>query len=98
MAEAIEIKKVWTTLLPEIAVPADRQWALWLVLHDPEIVRKGIAQLAAKYRKVQGAMDADYMVRFASSVMNRLSNESHHDVVPRKLEANLKCRRNDPTE
>jgi hypothetical protein len=71
----MQVRDVWTTLFPEVPTPADRQWALWLVLHDREIVRKGIGQLAAKYRKLGGQMDSDYMIRFASSVMNRLSKE-----------------------
>jgi hypothetical protein len=75
VSEITEIKNVWTVLIPEVPAPTDRQWSLWVILHDPEIVRKGIGQLAAKYRKLGGQMDTDYMVRFASSVMNRLSRE-----------------------
>ena len=51
------------------------QWALWLLLHDPETVKQGVAQLAAKYRKVGGQMDREYMTKFASSVMNRITRE-----------------------
>lgn len=75
MSEITQIKDVWIVLFPEVPAPADRQWALWLVLHDPDVVRRGIVQLAAKFRKLRGGMDIDYMVRFASSVMNRLSKE-----------------------
>ena len=67
--------ETWTALFPNIPAPADGQWALWLLLHDPGVVRQGIAQLATKYCKV-GGMDADYMVKFASSVMNRIAKEA----------------------
>jgi hypothetical protein len=60
-------------LFAECEVPADSQWALWFLLHDPSIVREGIAQPATKRRKLNGKMDADYMVKFASAVMNRLT-------------------------
>ena len=69
------LREAWTTMFANIPAPGDDQWALWLLLHDPEVVRRGVAQLAAKFRKTGGQMDCDYMVRFASSVMNRLSRE-----------------------
>jgi hypothetical protein len=76
MPEVTEVKNIWSVLIPEVPTPTDRQWALWTLLHDPEVVRKGIGQLASKYRKVRGQMDIDYMIRFASSVMNRLTKEN----------------------
>lgn len=70
-----DMTDTWKALFPEVPSPGDDQWALWLLLHDEEIVRVGIAQLAAKYRKLDGQMDRGYMARFASSVMNRLERE-----------------------
>jgi hypothetical protein len=71
-----ELKGFWTMLFTDCEVPEDSQWALWTLLHDPDTVREGIAQLATKYRKLYGKMDAKYMVKFASSVMNRISRET----------------------
>lgn len=71
----VELKEVWRLLFPNIAAPADHQWALWLLLHDLQIVKDSIAELAKKYRTLNGQMDADYMVRFASSVMNRKQSQ-----------------------
>jgi uncharacterized protein YmfQ (DUF2313 family) len=68
------IRQTWASLFPKVPVPDDGQWTLWLLLHDPATVTQGIAQLAAKYRKV-GGMDIDYMTKFASSVMNRITRE-----------------------
>jgi hypothetical protein len=70
-----ELREAWTALFPE-PCPDDGQWSLWLLLHDPDTVKQGIAQLAAKYRKVNGQMDRQYMVKFASSVMNRITKET----------------------
>jgi hypothetical protein len=71
-----ELKEFWTMLFPQSQPPEDSQWALWFLQHDPHIVREGIAQLAAKRRKLNGKMDADYMVKFASAVMNRLTRSN----------------------
>jgi hypothetical protein len=65
---------IWTRLFPNVQAPAESQWALWLLLHDAAVVKEGIAELALKYHKLKGKMEVDYMVRFASSVMNRLSH------------------------
>jgi hypothetical protein len=71
-----ELQETWTTLFPGVQMPADHQFALWLLLHDATTVRTAFAQLATKYRKVDGRMDAGYMVKFASAVMNRLQREA----------------------
>lgn len=70
-----ELKELWVMLFPDTEPPDDSQWALWFVLHNPSTVREGIGQLAAKRRKLRGRMDALYMAKFASAVMNRLSRE-----------------------
>lgn len=75
MIEIAEMKNTWALLFPKVPTPADDQWAFWLLLHDSTTVQGGVMQLAAKYRKLDGHMDADYMVRFASSVMNRITKE-----------------------
>ena len=65
----------WATLFANVPVPSDRQWAVWSLLHDPEIIRLGIGELAVKYEKLSGRMGPDHMLKFASSVMNRLTRE-----------------------
>lgn len=71
-----EIRNLWAFLFPEgVASPDDRQLTMWLLLHDAETVRKGIAHLAAKYKRLDGQMDSSYRVKFCSSVMNRIEQE-----------------------
>lgn len=72
-----ELKGFWTMFFTDCEVPDDSQWALWTFLHDLDTVREGISQLATKHRKLQGKMDAQYMVKFASAVMNRISRETN---------------------
>jgi len=74
------LKETWGLLFPKAATPEDYQWTLWLVLHDASTVKEGIAELAKKYHKVNARMDADYMVRFASSVMNRIHDAKKQEV------------------
>ena len=78
-----EIRNLWTLLFSEgIASPDDRQLTMWLLLHDAETVKKGIAHLAAKYRQLDGQMDSGYRVKFCSSVMNRIEQEQRQASTP----------------
>lgn len=71
-----ELRILWASLFPaEIASPDDGQLTMWLLLHDAETVKKGIAHLAAKFRQLDGQMDASYRVKFCSSVMNRIEQD-----------------------
>jgi hypothetical protein len=71
-----EVRNLWRSLFPEEVVsPDDRQLTMWLLLHDAETVKRGIAHLAAKYRQLEGQMDSSYRVKFCSSVMNRMDQE-----------------------
>jgi hypothetical protein len=73
--ELAQAKEIWMALLPRAPLPADDQWLLWLFRHGVNTVSEAVGQLAEKHHKLNGAMDADYQIRFASSVMNRLSRE-----------------------
>lgn len=78
-----EIRTLWALLFPEeIGSPDDRQLTMWLLLHDAETVKKGIAHLAAKYRQLDGQMDSSYRVKFCSSVMNRIEQEQRQVSTP----------------
>lgn len=78
-----EVQKLWILLFPEeVAPPDDRQLTMWLLLHDAETVKKGIAHLAAKYRQLEGQMDSGYRVKFCSSVMNRIEQEERQVSIP----------------
>lgn len=76
------LRDTWVRLFPQVAAPADSQWMLWLLLNndDANVVRYGMATLARKYASLGGQMDHDYMVKFASSVMSRMSREKKEQV------------------
>ena len=68
------IRECWTMVFPALPV-SDRQLSIWLVSHDVSIVRKGITRAAVRSEQLRGVMSEDYVLRFASAVMNRLSGE-----------------------
>lgn len=74
--DVVELCKFWELLFPQTQAPEESQWAWWLLRHDPGIVRRGLTELATKYRRLDGKMDPVYMAKFASAVMNRLSNSN----------------------
>ncbi len=77
-----EIRNLWASVFPEnIASPDDAQLTMWLLLHDVETVKKGIAHLAAKYKRLEGQMDSSYRVKFCSSVMNRIEREQRQTML-----------------
>jgi len=69
-----ELKDTWTALFPTITAPEDAQLAIWGLQHAPDTIQQGLLALAKKHIKY-GAMDRDYMLRFASAVMNRVTAE-----------------------
>jgi hypothetical protein len=74
-----EVKETWQALFPRVPSPSNDQWALWLIRHNGPTVRKGLCELAAKYQRLHGEMDHTWMLKFASSVMNRITRERESD-------------------
>jgi len=64
-----DLVALWERLLP-LPAPPERQFALWLEMHAPQIVRHGVLETAKKYT-ILGAMSEDHAVRFASKCMNQ---------------------------
>jgi hypothetical protein len=73
--EIIAFRILWSSLF-KVSAPADEQFALWLFRHGANVMNAAIAELATKYQKLGGNMDENYMIRFASSVANRMSREN----------------------
>lgn len=70
----MDLKQKWQSLT-DAPMPDDRQFQLWSHLFAEDAVTYGIVQLAAKFRRVAGEMDSDYIVRYASSIMSRVTRE-----------------------
>lgn len=72
--EILALRNLCSSLF-RVSVPADEQFALWLFRHGADIMNEAMAELATKYQKLGGEMDQNYMIRFASSVANRLAKQ-----------------------
>ncbi len=68
------LRECWNAVFPYPI--SDRQLAIWLISHAPSIVRESIARAGLKYERLKGQMDNEYALRFASSVMIRLTAEA----------------------
>jgi hypothetical protein len=62
-----ELKELWTTTIG--LAPTDEQFALWLAMHEVEVIRTSILKTAARNLQVGRTMTPDHLLRFASKVM-----------------------------
>jgi hypothetical protein len=67
-AEATALVKLWKSLLPVEC--SEFQFHIWLDRHNFANVVRGIRETAKKFQKLNGQMDLEYCVRFASKCMN----------------------------
>jgi hypothetical protein len=76
--EVAALTKLWQVNLSEC--PPERQFKIWLELHTFETAVHGVREAAKKFSKLNGAMDLDRLVRFASGVMNARKSRmaAHH--------------------
>jgi hypothetical protein len=74
--EVLELKDHWKDVLPGEALPADDQWAIWRAMHKASVIRSALTQTAVKRKKVGAEMSGGRIIRFASSIMTRLSREA----------------------
>lgn len=87
-----ELKALWGKVLGH--TPSDQQFDLWLAMHKPEIVKRGILKTAQKNMSIGGTMDQDFKVRFASKVMLMATAEQKEHAENRaRLAAEMEGRR-----
>jgi hypothetical protein len=64
------LKQLWADKFPSVTLPGDKQWEMWLRLHDFEIVKYGLKRTGKKFVQLNTEMSYEYILRFASKVMN----------------------------
>jgi hypothetical protein len=69
-AEVAALKELWRRKMPEVLLPSDEQFRLWLKLHDCGVVRHGINRAARKFQRAGFDAHGNHAVRYASSAMN----------------------------
>ena len=64
-------RRVWQTELPSFEIPSNRQFWLWLMLHDFDLqtVLWGIGQTARRHAK--SPLVFDHALRYCSAAQNR---------------------------
>jgi hypothetical protein len=67
-----ELQDLWKVLFPASITVPDCQWGIWLLRYGEATIRDGIARTAIKFQKLNGNMDAEYVGKYASSVMRQL--------------------------
>lgn len=75
--EVAALKRLWTSVMPDIELPNDRQFSIWLVMHDLVTIQHGIEATFRKNQK-SGLENADHALRFASKCMNTFINSQYH--------------------
>jgi hypothetical protein len=76
-AEIGALKLFWRSLLPEIRLPNDLQFNLWLQLHNLETARYGLERAARKHLRDRFDENGVHAIRYASKVMNGTKTESN---------------------
>jgi len=68
-----ELQELWEIMFENLTpAPSERQLAIWLTRYGNETVREGLAQTAIKFRKLNGQMNEEHILKFTSAVMSRL--------------------------
>jgi hypothetical protein len=73
-----QLAVLWDSGIPTFS-PSAAQWATWLSRHDEGTLLRAVLKTTAKFLKSQGQMDADYLVKYCSSVANSQSQERTED-------------------
>jgi hypothetical protein len=82
MCELTDLIELWKRTIGD--PPTPQQFELWLALHTPEVVRKGIIKSATKNLNLGGQMSLDRLVRFASSVMTTATEQAAEHALNRE--------------
>jgi hypothetical protein len=72
--ECAALKELWLSLMPEFC-PDEKQFAVWLSLHQLERVVYSAKRTASKFARLNGAMTLEHAVRFCSKVANTRKTE-----------------------
>lgn len=70
-----KLKTLWSEGITSYC-PDDAQWNVWIQIHDTATLMQGILKTTKKYRTLNGSMDADFLVRYMSSVANSVKRNS----------------------
>lgn len=87
-----ELKAAYDTMFPGKS-PDQTQWLVWAFIYEYEDLHEALGQLAIRHQKLSGKMTPNHMIRFTSTVANRLKNERRESV---EQHPGNDCHRNTP--
>jgi len=70
-----QMQALWHVLFPKNAIPTKEQFAIWLLRFDEHTVRQAIARAAIKYDRLRGDMSDEFLQKYTSAQMSRLSED-----------------------
>jgi hypothetical protein len=73
--DALRVSELWTMLFAPYKLDYE-QVAIWLAKHDVTTVRQALASTGIRFLKLNKQMSPDYIVRYSSSIMNRITAQS----------------------
>lgn len=71
------LTELWTGSITTY-VPSEAQWNIWLSFHTPEVMMKVVLKTIKRWVKLNGNMTEDYLVRYTSSLANKITGDSKH--------------------
>jgi len=85
-----ELRTLWERTLG--TPPPDEQFAIWIELHHPDIVRRAILKTAIKNQQMNRTMSSDHRFRFASRVMMTLTEQAASNAANKRLRQAVESR------
>jgi hypothetical protein len=91
-----QLIELWATTLG--TPPADEQFVVWTESYGANVVRRAILATATRNLKLNGAMDTDYKIRFASKVMiiqteRNVANAANRERLHKEFEGSIACQK-----
>jgi hypothetical protein len=75
VADRQRLTELWAGSITSY-MPSEAQWNIWLSLHSPETMLKAVLKTIKRWTKLDGAMNADYLVRYTSSLANKITGDN----------------------
>lgn len=75
VADRQQLTELWAGSITPY-MPSEAQWNVWLSLHSPETMLKAVLKTVKKWSKLNGNMSEDYLVRYTSSLANKITSDN----------------------
>ena len=84
-AERQTLKRYWTTVLANVALPPDAQFDYWIGVYGFPATHYGLRECARKNAKMRFQMTADHALAFTSKVAGECPRADHNQPKPERI-------------